>query len=190
MDSTALREVAPHALDQLITSVEFAVDGELDAPSNLAGWSVGDVIAHVTGSVHKLAGQLAGEDVARQHSAPEDWRSEDPVAALRAEGQRVLSLLPDAPLDEMRQSPMGEAPLRIALQFPLVDVIVHAWDIQHSIGRELELPPELLATARALTDKMDARGAGPVPGFDAPAPPVEGDSPTQLLVKRLGRRTG
>lgn len=189
MDRTELRDVAPHALDQLISSVEFALDEDLAAPSNLAGWSVADVIGHVTGSVHKFGALLAGEEVSRARSEPADWTSDDPVAALRAEGQRVLSLLPDAPLDELRPSPMGEVPLRIALQFPLVDTIVHAWDIQHSIGRRLELAPDLLETAKGVTDRMDARGGGPVPGFDAPVPPADGDSPTQVLMKRLGRAT-
>lgn len=182
-------DVVPPALALLEETVASVRDADWDRPSNLARWTVRDVVGHVTGSVHKIAAFIDDDPVGAGRSEPADSTGGDPVAQLRAQVERAVAALPLARLDELRKSPMGEVPLGVALRFPTVDAIVHSWDIQHSLGRLLELPEPLLAFARQLTDMVQGAPGGPPPTFDPPVPPADGDTPTQALMKRLGRPT-
>lgn len=188
MSPASIDEVLPQALSLLDETVASLRDDDWDQPSNLDGWSVRELVGHVTGSVHKASALIAAEPINRARSEPSEWVVDEPLERLRSETAQVLDRLPGAPLGELRPSPAGEVPLQVALTFPAVDAVVHSWDIGHSVGRPLEIAPSLLEFAEALTDRMDT-GKGPVPGFDAPVAPADSDTRTETLMKRLGRPT-
>lgn len=181
--------VMPQALRLLNETVASIEGDEWERPSNLTGWSVRELVGHVTGSVNKLSALISDDPVAAQRSEPADWAHEDPVAQLAALSDRAVTLLEQAPFEESRTSPAGAVPLAGALRFPTVDAIVHAWDIRHSLGRELELPEALVAFVEALTADVVERAGGTPPGFDDPVAPSPGDTRTQLVMKSLGRKT-
>lgn len=158
-----------------------------DTPSNLADWSLRDLVAHATGSAAKIVALLAGEDLGSGPSQPVDWMSADPVARLRELAVELRALLPGADLDSLRPSPQGDVPLRRALAFPVADLALHSWDIHFSQGRQTALPADLLAFSRGLVesvpDEMLRR-----PGGFGPAQPVPDDAtPTVRLMTYLGR---
>lgn len=181
--------VAPGALQFLAATVDRVEEGEWARPSILDDWSVRDVVAHVTGSVAKMSALIEDTPPPSQRSEPSDWYREDQRSELRSQIDRALALLPTAPLAEPRRSPAGTAPLAVALGFPTVDAIVHAWDIDRSCGRRLEVPEDLLAFATALTDRL-GEVAENNPNFAPPAPCPRDASPTERLMARLGRAVG
>ncbi len=107
-------------------------------------------------------------------------------AASRA-GTRLEDALPSADLDGMRTSPEGEVPLRRALTYPVSDLAMHAWDIDRSQGRLIELPADLLGLCRGLVESLPEhllrRPGGFGPARTAPADAT----PTARLMAFLGR---
>lgn len=185
--ATHLGATAAEAMGLLIEAVEQIPLESWDQPSNLDGWSIRDLVGHVTGSAAKIVTLVEGGEVWQTPSQPADWTSEDPAARLRELAGRLQDTLPGADLEAMRPSPQGEVPLRRALAFPVADLAMHSWDVHRSQGRLIELPEELLAFCHQLVesvpDEMMRR-----PGGFGPAQPAPDDAtPTTRLMAFLGR---
>ena len=178
---------AIEAMDFLLDAVTHIPSESWDQPSNLDGWSIRDLVGHVTGSAAKVAALVEGGEIWQKPSVPDDWKCEDPVTRLRDLAARVRAALPGADLDAIRPSPQGEVPLRRALTFPVSDLAMHSWDLYRSQGRLVELPDGLLTFCRGLVeslpDDMLRRPGGFGPAQSAP----EGATPTTRFMCYLGR---
>jgi uncharacterized protein (TIGR03086 family) len=158
-----------------------------DQPSNLAEWSVRELVGHATGSAAKIATLVEDGEIWTLPSRPADWLCEDPAARLRELAARIRDALPGADLEAPRTSPEGEVPLRRALTYPVSDLALHSWDLHRSCGRLVELPDDLLAFCRGLVDSVPENMLRRPGGF-GPAQPVPADStPTTRLMAHLGR---
>ncbi|WP_461157883.1 TIGR03086 family metal-binding protein [Saccharopolyspora tripterygii] len=179
--------VAGQALDFFVAAVEQVPASRWDEPSNLDGWSVRDLVGHVTGSATKIAVLLEGGTSWDTPSEPADWVRTDPVAELRAIGERVRRAVPDADLDAPRSSPAGEVPLHQALAFPIADVAMHGWDLHRSCGRSAELPADLQVFCQDLIDSVPEQAMRSPQAFGPATTPPENPSPTGRLMAYLGR---
>ncbi|ORA85217.1 TIGR03086 family protein [Mycobacterium malmoense] len=185
--TSPIGELATEAMDLLIEAVEQIPPEGWDKPSNLEGWSVRDLVGHVTGSAAKVVALVEDEEIWRQPSRPADWTSEDPAARLRELAARLQSALPGADLDAMRTSPQGEVPLQRALAYPVSDLALHSWDIYRSRGRLVEMPADLLAFCRELVESVPENMLRRPGGFGPAQPAPEDSSPTTRLMAYLGR---
>lgn len=123
-----------------------------DRPTPCAGWTLADLLAHVTVQQHGFAAAARGES-----SALTDWEpivAAQPAAAYRTASNDVLDAFaalddPDAPmhLPEVGAEPV---PAGLAVSFHLVDNVVHAWDLARSLGAEVVLDDEVLAAGLAV----------------------------------------
>ena len=134
MNNTDVGARATEAVDFFIEAVEQIPSASWDLPSNLAGWSIGDLVAHSTGSTAKIVMLVEGGQVQRGPADPNDWRSENPVAQLRELAGRLHDALPSADLDALRQ----------ALMTPIVDLWPGAF------GPAQPVPEGASATARLM----------------------------------------
>lgn len=189
MDETTSRigVMATEALDLLIDAVGRIAPDSWEQPSNLEGWSLRDLVGHVTGSAAKVATLVEDGEIWDRPSPPSDWICDDPAARLRELATRLKDALPSADLDGMRTSPEGEVPLRRALTYPVADLAMHAWDIHRSQGRLIELPAGLLGLCRGLVESVP-EGMLRRPGGFGPArtaPPEA--TPTARLMAFVGR---
>ncbi|RRO15171.1 TIGR03086 family protein [Saccharopolyspora rhizosphaerae] len=182
--------VAFAALDFFVDAVELVPAERWDAPSNLDEWTVRELVGHVTGSATKLAVLLEGGEAWLAPSEPTDWIRDDPAAELREIRGRIGRALPHADLESPRPSPGGELPLHRALQFPVADLALHAWDLHRSCGRTVELPEDLLKFCHSLIDSAPEEKMRRPGGFAPPTTPPEGASETQRLMAHLGREVG
>jgi uncharacterized protein (TIGR03086 family) len=179
--------IAAKAMDLLIEAIEQIPSESWDQPSNLEGWSMRDLVGHVTGSATKIVTLVEGGEVWKQPSQPADWKCEDPAARLRELAARLQDDLPGADLDTMRPSPQGEVTLRRALTYPVSDLILHTWDVYRSQGRLVELPEGLLTFCRELVESLPEDMLRR-PGAFGPAQPAPEDAtPTARLMAYLGR---
>jgi uncharacterized protein (TIGR03086 family) len=179
--------MATQAMGLLIEAVEQIPPDSWNQPSNLEGWSMQDLVSHVTGSAAKIVTLVEGGEVWKEPSQPADWKCEDPAARLRELAARLQDALPGADLDAMRISPEGEVPLRRALTYPVSDLALHSWDVYRSQDRLVELPEGLLAFCRELVESMPEDMLRRPGGF-GPAQPVPADAtPTARLMAYLGR---
>ena len=179
--------MATEAIDLLIDAVEQIPPERWDQPSNLEGWSLRDLVGHVTGSAAKVVTLVEDGEVWDRPSQPSDWVCDNPAARLRELATRLQDGLPGADLDGMRTSPEGEVPLRRALTYPVSDLAMHAWDIHRSQGRLIELPADLLGLCRGLVESVPEHLLRRPGGF-GPAQAAQDDStPTARLMAYLGR---
>jgi len=179
--------LATKAIGLLIEAVEQIPSETWDLPSNLEGWSIRDLVGHVTGSAAKIVTLVEGGEVWQKPSQPDDWKCEDPAARLRELAARLQDALPGADLDALRPSPQGEVPLRRALTYPVSDLALHSWDVYRSEGRLVELPEDLLAFCRELVESVPEKMLRRPGGFGPAHPVAEDATPTARFMAYLGR---
>ena len=187
MNNADVGRLADEAMNLLIDAVEQIPSESWDLASNLEGWSIRDLVGHVTGSAAKVVALVEGSEIWQKPSEPDDWKSEDPAAQLRELAGRLHDGLPHAEMDAMRPSPQGEVPLHRAVTYPVSDLALHSWDVYRSLGRVVELPDDLLAFCRALVESIP-EDLLRRPGAFGPAQPAPKDAtPTARLMAYLGR---
>lgn len=181
--------MAVEAIALLIDAVSQIPPGSWDKPSNLEGWSLRDLVGHVTGSATKIVTLVEGGKLWEGPSQPADWTSEDPEENLRQLATRLENALPAADLDALRTSPEGEVPLRRALMFPVSDLALHSWDIHRSQGQLVELPEDLLALCDGLVESVPDAVLRRQGAFGPAQPAPKDSSPTsRLMVPRADSR--
>jgi uncharacterized protein (TIGR03086 family) len=179
--------MASEAMSLLTEAVEQVPPESWDQPSNLDGWSMRDLVGHVTGSAAKIVTLVEGGEVWKAPSQPADWKCEDPAARLRELATRLQDALPSADLDAMRPSPQGEVPLHRALTYPVSDLALHSWDVYRSQDRLVELPEAMLAFCRELVESVPEDMLRRPGGFGPAQPVPEDATPTARLMAYLGR---
>jgi uncharacterized protein (TIGR03086 family) len=168
---------ATEAMGLFVEAVEQIPSESWDLPSNLEGWSIRDLVAHTTGTAAKIVTLVEGGEVSPAPSEPDDWKSDDPAGQLHQIAARLNDALATADLDALRP----------ALEFPVVGLSIHVWDVYRSQGRPLELPEDLLGFCRQLADSVPEDKLRRPGGF-GPAQPVPDDAtPTARLMAFFGR---
>jgi len=72
MNNTAVGARATEAVDFFIEAVDQIPSESWDLPSNLEGWSIGDLVAHSTGTTAKIVTVVEGGQVQQGPADPKD----------------------------------------------------------------------------------------------------------------------
>lgn len=183
----AIGDLSLESMTLLVDAVAGIAPEAWDKPSNLAGWTIRELVGHATGSAAKIVALLEGAEIWRGPSQPEDWITAEPEAALRELSDKMRAAIPGADFVALRPSPGGEVPLRRALGFPVADLALHSWDIHRSQGRLTELPDDVLALTRALVEALPEAALRRPGAFGPEQPAPENATPTTALMAFLGR---
>jgi uncharacterized protein (TIGR03086 family) len=159
---------------------------DLARPTPCAGWTVYDLVAHMTGQQLGFAAAARGSGHRLERwvpsAAPYTDVCVDVLAAFSAPGVQERGFA----LPEIRSGGIFPAP--IAISFHLVDNVVHAWDIAVSIGAPLELDDDVLASAVRVAEQVpdgpDRMRDGAAFG---PARPGAGANDLERTLLLLGR---
>lgn len=152
--------------------------------------SVRQLVEHVVVGNRFTALLLEGvpRDDARSQAAA-GAQGNDPVAAVVESARRQSDAFAHIPLDRVVEGPQGSVTAATYLQFRLVDLVVHAWDLQRAAGLDETLDPHVVLDTVTLVephlDEMLAYGAygqGPSGSLAADA------SPQSRLLDWFGRR--
>ncbi|OBJ77160.1 TIGR03086 family protein [Mycobacterium gordonae] len=182
--------MATDALQLFLDAVEQIPAESWAQASNLAGWSIRELVGHATGSAAKVVALVEGGQIWAAPSEPSDWASDDPAARLRELATRLQQVLPEADFAAPRTSPAGEAPLGQAMAFPVADLALHSWDVHRSLGREVELPTRLLGLCRQLVESLPEDRLRRPGAFGPAQPAPQNATPTARLMAYLGRSVG
>lgn len=188
-DIVGLDAQAVRASVQVVSQVHAA---DLARPTPCSGWTLADLLAHMTAQHHGFAAAAAGDGADLVHwqtGAPVD----DPVGQYAAAAERVIAafaaagvLAGEFMLPEI--SPKLPFPAAEAIGFHMVDYVVHGWDVARALGLDYDLEPEVLAAAlpiaRAVPDGERRRRPGAA--FAPRVAATNGDPLTQI-VAQLGR---
>ena len=191
------------AVRESVRLVDRSTAADLSRPTPCAGWTLADLLTHMTTQHYGFAAASTGDgDLA-------NWQprslGDDPVASYRAAAEHVVAAFAvDGILD--RQFPLPEIPrlpafpARQAISFHFIDYVVHSWDVAKTLGIEPTFDPPLLDAALAVAQAVPAGQARLVPGaafapkIDWPAnspldqgSPSDQGSPLDQIVATLGR---
>ena len=169
----------------LVEAVEQIAPENWSRPSNLVGWGIPDLVAHVTGSAAKIVALVEG---GQEPSQPDVGEYADRATRLRELADELQDALAHADLDAIRPSPHGlNVPLQQALRFPTLGLPIHAWDVYRSQARRVEVPDDLLAFCQQVLDSVPEDELRR-PGMFGPAriAPEDG-TPTVCLMAFVGR---
>jgi uncharacterized protein (TIGR03086 family) len=188
---TDLLMLFQRAQAQFTDRVDAVGPGQWDAPA-LPGWSVADLVAHLTSEQLRVPALLAGEEPAavaeRIPTGTEELLDGDPLTAWENAADGALTAWAAPGATELTVPLSGGLTAgRDHLVEMTADLTVHAWDLAHAVGGVTALDPELVAAA--LDYAEGNLGDDGVPGLIA-APvevPPAADPQTRLLA-RFGRR--
>lgn len=169
-------------LRDCIDVLQLAIDGvseaQLGKASPCAGWTVRDVINHVTGGGHLFAASAAGQTVPDLDGPLPDFLGSDPSGAFAAAAASAIVAF-DAPgaMDRNVTLPFGAVPAPVALAIAFGDLLVHAWDVSVGAGNPVAIPDDLATKAlgfyhQAINDDLRASGAFGRPVAVASSAPV------------------
>jgi uncharacterized protein (TIGR03086 family) len=178
-------------VDETTDVVNDVTEDQLGNPSPCAGWTVRDVINHITGgatmfAISAEAGSVPDEMLGQLMGG--DNLGDDPQAAWAKAAQRAMAAF-EAPgaLDKMVTLPFGEMPAGVALNIAVFDVLTHAVDIARASGQAVN-DDALIETALTIGHQM----VGPelrTPGVFDPEQPVADDAPpADRLLAFAGRK--
>ena len=86
--------MATEAMGLLIEVVEQIPPESWDQPSNLDGWSMRDLVGHVTGNAAKIVTLVEGGEIWKAPSQPADWESEEQTKRNRKVSSLLLDVYP------------------------------------------------------------------------------------------------
>ncbi len=164
-------EVIPGHVEELgrFESLVRSLDeGEWSQPTRCAGWSVGDVTAHVVGTLRDIAdGRLEGLTTPERVAAQVDERKGRSPAQLADELHDVTKVVVDigAGIDDsawVTPAPAGlAASLGEGIEALWYDAYVHGDDIRAATARPSVRGPGLRASVSHLSDLLTAKQWGP-----------------------------
>jgi uncharacterized protein (TIGR03086 family) len=155
----------------------------------LPGWTVADLVAHLTSEALWVAPLLAGEPFA-EGRFPEDTTDllgDDPFTGWESAADTALSAFAedDALMRTVHLS-RGPTPASQYILEMTADLTVHAWDLAHATDGDTELNGELVTAALVFAEQLPEDG---VPGlFDPPLDVSLAAPPQTRLLARYGRK--
>lgn len=164
---------------QGFTKVVESVDASRwGGQSPCTDWDARGVVEHVIGFHEALLLKPLGVKADRPR--------EDPVARWKATDAALNEALTDGSLDQEVNGPMGETTPRSLLPALTGDVLMHSWDLARAADMDVDLDPDLSASAL----KMGQKNAGMLEKSGMFGKPVDvpEDAPVQdRMLGQFGR---
>ncbi|WP_312018598.1 TIGR03086 family metal-binding protein [Streptomyces sp. I05A-00742] len=158
----------------------------LDAATPCGEYDVRGLLGHLVGVARALAEATGEGEVRRGDDRPPRVADDAWPAAVEESCTELVDAWRDeARLTEPFDAPWGKVPGHNALRFIVMELVVHAWDLNEALGRPAALDPELSEYALATAERLPAEGR---PGaFAAARPAPEGADAHVRLAARTGR---
>lgn len=195
---TDIRDLNARAVRDSMDVVRQVQVTDLGRPTPCEGWTLADLLGHMTVQHQGFAAAARGDGAEMKHwefasagaDAVEQYlaASEDVIAAYAALGDELdaVFVLPEFQVEPPR------FPATVAIGFHFIDYVVHAWDVAVTLGVGFELRPELAEDAVRITlavpngDNRTADGAAFTSALVIP----EDATPLDKVLLHLGRTPG
>jgi uncharacterized protein (TIGR03086 family) len=183
-----LLELFQRAQNQFTDRVDAVAPDQWEDES-LPGWTVADLVAHLTSEALWVPPLLAGEPYA-EGRFPEDTTDllgDDPFTGWETAADGALSAFAeDDALVRTVHLERGPTPATQYILEMIADLTVHAWDLAQATDGDTELDLELVTAALVFGEQLPEGG---VPGlFDPPLDVSAAAPPLVRLLARFGRK--
>ena len=187
-----LADLDRRAVHHSVELVRQAGPGDFDRATPCAGWTLADLLAHMTAQHRGFAAAAAGDG-----ADPARW-AVTPVGVeeyVEAADRVVSAFAADGVAERSFALPEISATLRFpasrAIGFHFIDYVVHSWDVARSLELPVSLPADLVDAARPIAFAVPNGPERLVPGaaFQPARPDQPGASASALdeILARLGR---
>ena len=149
------------------------------------GWSVHDLLGHMCGGAHMIAGGIQGQ---APPSEMPDFLAEGPAKAWAAAAEALADAATPEALSASHQMPFGEVPGAVAVSVITADHITHAWDLAIATGQQVDVSDELAEFALAAWKPVVPAEGRTGDGFKAAVAIVNNASALDRLVAYTGRQ--
>ena len=179
-----------------IDVVNSVTPADFDRPTPCEGWTLFDLLAHMTVQHRGFAAAARGSG-----ADPEVWRVESVANAVRTDPRGAYADAAHDVLEAFAANGTADAPFALpefgegavfpgamAMGFHFVDYVVHGWDIAESLGVRYELPSAVVDAVLPLVlavpdgDFRTTAGSPFAPALES----VDGDDFERIL-RHLGR---
>jgi hypothetical protein len=144
-------------------------DDGWDRPAGTLSWSCWETVEHMADDLFAYAGQIAAEDSPQESYLPFVWRAmreggpsstifvertagtRGLLRALEACAAMLAGVVDAAPPQRRGWHPHGVSDADGFAAMGVLEVLVHAWDVADTVGREWHPPAEL---CRAVLDRL------------------------------------
>ena len=192
-----LRPFHRRAVEASVDVVASVTVGDLDRPTPCAGWSLADLLAHMTVQHNGFAASARGNGADLEIWQPgrvTDAVNADPVGAYRAAAADLLDAFNvegvlEATFALPEFGPDATVPGAMAIGFHFVDYVVHGWDVARSIDVPFTLPTDVVRAVLPVALDVpdgDFRAADGAP-FGRALTPADGSSDLDRVLRHLGR---
>ncbi|MUM16035.1 TIGR03086 family protein [Mycobacterium sp. CBMA271] len=177
--------------------VSAVTPDDLHRPTPCAGWTVADLLAHMTVQHRGFAASArgTGDDLTMWDTASVvDAVRTDPAGAYRDAIDDVLDAFAtdgvlDVPFALPEFGPGASFPGATAIGFHFIDYVVHGWDVARSIDVPFTLPDDVITAAipiaLAVPDgEIRATEGSP---FARAVPGADGRQDLDFILRHLGR---
>lgn len=161
-DDATVRAALTAQWDRLVPAAEAAASGPTSA-TRLPGWTVTDLLAHLTGTVRRLADALdraapsrATVELVDYYTGP-DVAEPEPAPDLAAAVAAARSALANVPANRLVRVGAGDLRLTDYLVTRVVEAVVHGLDLPEPVSPDRAA---LRVTAQLLADTLAARHPG------------------------------
>ncbi len=159
-----------------------------ERPSPCDRWRTLDVLGHVGAAVQFGTLLLTDQEAAWSPVDPPGAAVQGrPAAWWEALVEPSRRAVAGADLTKVVDSPMGRRSVGEGLSFPALDLFVHAWDLAHSIGEDLEVPAGIIDFAHAVIAPLPETAVRSDRVFAHPAAAPADTSPSQAFIAWTGR---
>jgi uncharacterized protein (TIGR03086 family) len=192
--SSDIRELDARAVRASVALVSRATPDDLERPTPCEGWTLRDLLAHMTIQHYGFAAAARGEgaDLARWQPVQQP----DPVAGYAEAAEFVIAAFAadgvlDVPFALPEISATQTFPAGQAISFHCLDYVVHSWDVAQSLGVQPELDDDLVTAALRIGRLVPEGASRLVPGaaFGPGLPSDDIADPLLRLMAILGRTT-
>ncbi|GAA3140759.1 TIGR03086 family metal-binding protein [Streptomyces rectiviolaceus] len=179
------------AVQESLRVLRAARDDDWERPSPCAGWTLRDLVAHMTAQHHGFAAAARGAGADRTYWI-EPLPGPDPFKLYDESVRHVLAAFAEEGVVERGFTLPeigGTFPGRIAVGFHFLDYVVHSWDVATTVGVGLDLPGPVVEAALDIARRVpkDPERRGPGAAFAPVRPTPQDASPLQEMLALLGR---
>jgi uncharacterized protein (TIGR03086 family) len=178
-----------YGLDKL-RGVVVTLDGsQMDTVTNCEPWTVRQLASHALNNQLLWAGLVTGQEIVS---------IEDTMGAVPYEGDLAL-FAEDATaramamwrtegvLEAMHNTPFGELPGSVVVNFPTIDAVAHSWDLSASVGSPIEFEPQAIGSISVVVEATCTDAAREHGLIQAATETPADATDTELLMAAAGR---
>jgi uncharacterized protein (TIGR03086 family) len=186
MDDLTLLTRSVHALERVIGELD---GDEMDTITNCPPWTVRRLASHVLKNQLFWAGCVTGQDLMPQDEAMAAVPYPGDLAPIAADvaAQVVPLWLTEGVMTAHHQTPFGELPGAVVVNFAVIDAAAHAWDLSASVGRAIEFPAEWIPRLTGVVELTCTEHTVELGLVKPPTRPPADATDTQRLMAAAGR---